>query len=295
MIKKESISPDPAQSFRFFSWEGSLARLHLYQSKGDAVEMRGMGEEWHYHPEIELTLFTEGKGIRYVGDNISSFKAPELVLLGPNLPHHWTTDDSSGYCIQFSLDPTSPLASLHESIDLKTTISKASRGLVFSKQCVKEVENMMKQGIDCNSIERLSVLLKILSRINRANTKVLSETTPQGLSHNRSEAVRKAVRFILKNVTDESLELKDVLEHISMSRATFSRHFQLILGQPYTKFVQSIRLETARNFLASTDKPITEVAYASGFSSISHFNTLFKKRWDMTPRAFRNHVKIDKA
>ena len=39
-----------------------------------------MGDVWHYHPEVELALFTEGEGIRYIGDSVQSFNAPDLVL-----------------------------------------------------------------------------------------------------------------------------------------------------------------------------------------------------------------------
>lgn len=291
MIKKENIPPDPEQSFRVFSWKDSLEKLHHYQGAGPAVEMQGMGNEWHYHREVELTLFTEGQGIRYIGDDVRFFNAPELVLLGANLPHHWEVDQSAGFCIQFSLDPTSPLSGLHENSGLKDLLGKSARGLLFSTRCMEDVSEIMKHGLDGNAIERLAVFLNILNRINNARTKTISSSVPQGLSGNKSEVVQKAVSFIVENVTDANMELQSVLDHTSMSRATFSRHFQQALGQSYTNFVQSIRLEKARNLLASTDKNITEIAFAVGFSNLSHFNTLFKKRWTMSPRDLRAILK----
>ncbi len=287
MIRKENIPPDPEQSFRFFSWKGSLEELRVYRGGGSFDVIQGVGHEWHYHREIELTLFTEGKGIRYVGDDVKFFNAPELVLLGPNLPHHWEVEESSGYCIQFLLDPGSPLAGLHESSGLNSLISNAARGLLFSKRCMEEVKELMEHGLGRDPIERLSVFLGIINCINNSSYENLSSSVPQGLSGNKSEVVQKAVRYIVDHVSNENLELQHVLDHIRMSRATFSRHFQQALGQSYTNFVQSIRLETARNLLASTDKPITEIAFAAGFSNLSHFNSLFRKRWSMSPRELR--------
>ena len=56
---------------------------------------------WHYHPEYEICLTLNSKGIRYVGDNIASYSQAELILVGPNLPHTWhskpNSDGTDGY------------------------------------------------------------------------------------------------------------------------------------------------------------------------------------------------------
>ncbi|MGH2624611.1 MAG: cupin domain-containing protein, partial [Sphingobacterium sp.] len=44
---------------------------------------------WHYHPEMELVYVMKGSGSRYIGNNISSFTAGEVILLGENIPHIW--------------------------------------------------------------------------------------------------------------------------------------------------------------------------------------------------------------
>lgn len=287
-MKKEHISSNPKQSFRFFSWEESLDHVLLHHAEGDTTDLVGMGNVWHYHPEIELTLFTEGSGIRYIGDNITSFESPDLVLIGSNLPHYWTVDRSAGYCIQFSFDPTSPLAALHESGSLKTLLDKANKGLKFSNKCIADILPLLEQCKVATSLERLTLLLKILERLNHARTTEISTYVMQSLGESKSGVVKKAVQYIVENATDEELNLEHVLAHVHMSRATFSRHFQQVLGLSYTQFVQSIRLETSRNLLVSTEKTVTEIAYASGFSNLSHFNKIFRVRYSMSPRELRN-------
>lgn len=46
----------------------------------------------HYHEEFEINLIINAKGAkRIIGDHIAEIDELELVLVGPNLPHCWTT------------------------------------------------------------------------------------------------------------------------------------------------------------------------------------------------------------
>ena len=152
----------------------------------------------------------------------------------------------------------------------------------------------MMECWECDALERVSLFLRILCRLQRARAQTLSSIVPQKLASHKSTTIQKAIRYIIENATDESLSLQQVLDHVRLSRATFARHFQLALGQSYTSFVQAIRLEKARNLLFFTDKQITEIAYEVGFSNLSHFNSLFKSRWGVAPSDLRKKHKSGK-
>jgi AraC-like DNA-binding protein len=60
-------------------------------------------------------------------------------------------------------------------------------------------------------------------------------------------------------------------------------------GIRFTDHVNELRLEAAYEALVGgSDKPISMIALDCGFSDISHFNRLFKKRFDVTPSALRS-------
>ncbi|MGV5564382.1 cupin domain-containing protein, partial [Burkholderia pseudomallei] len=60
--------------------------------------------EWHHHPEYELTLTLNSLGKRFVGDHVADYAGDDLVLVPPNLPHTWVSDER--------LDPGEPLVAL---------------------------------------------------------------------------------------------------------------------------------------------------------------------------------------
>ena len=83
----ETIALPPSESMRLLRWEDNVSNVTLIGADGRAHPYKGAGETWHYHPEMELTLFTHCTGTRNIGDCIQRFDAPDVVLIGANLPH----------------------------------------------------------------------------------------------------------------------------------------------------------------------------------------------------------------
>ena len=67
----------------------------------------------------------------------------------------------------------------------------------------------------------------------------------------------------------------------------FKRHFQLT----FTECLQLIRMIRAANFLASTSKPVEEIIAEIGYENSSYFHRLFKERYGMTPKQYRDKSK----
>ncbi|NLE39927.1 MAG: hypothetical protein GX621_18060, partial [Pirellulaceae bacterium] len=88
-INVEAIGLNEGESFRVLRWRNAVDDVELLGFHGEPVPLRGLGSLWHLHEELELTFVAEGSGTRCVGDQISSFETPSLVLLGSNLPHYW--------------------------------------------------------------------------------------------------------------------------------------------------------------------------------------------------------------
>jgi AraC-like DNA-binding protein len=53
-------------------------------------------------------------------------------------------------------------------------------------------------------------------------------------------------------------------------------------------FINRKRLAEAKKLLKCTDYSVTEISYMVGFNSVSRFISLFRKKHDLTPKAFRH-------
>ena len=100
------------------------------------------------------------------------------------------------------------------------------------------------------------------------------------------ELVCRAVQLIIAGALDESTE--SVLgQRLGVSPRHLRRLFNDHLGVTPTQLAHSRRAHFARRLLDDSDLSIAQVAFASGFGSIRHFNRAMSDVFRSSPRALR--------
>ena len=83
------------------------------------------------------------------------------------------------------------------------------------------------------------------------------------------------------------ITLAELSEDLYLSTGYLSRFFTKHFGMSFSQYLMKVRLQHIKDEMLYTDKPITQIAYDCGFSSISLFNRSFKKAYGITPSAYR--------
>jgi AraC family transcriptional regulator of adaptative response / DNA-3-methyladenine glycosylase II len=86
---------------------------------------------------------------------------------------------------------------------------------------------------------------------------------------------------------DEKAGLEEIADQFELSSRQIRRIVQRELGVPPIQLLLTRRLLLAKQLLTETHLPITEVAFASGFSSLRRFNDAFTTRYGMPPTRLR--------
>ena len=101
------------------------------------------------------------------------------------------------------------------------------------------------------------------------------------------------VQRLEEGTIDEKAGLEEIADQFELSSRQIRRIVQKELGVPPIQLLLTRRLLLAKQLLTETTLPITEVAFASGFSSLRRFNDAFNGRYGMPPTRLRRRATED--
>lgn len=103
-------------------------------------------------------------------------------------------------------------------------------------------------------------------------------------------SVIKACGYIRAHALVDDINLVDVASHCSVSEGHLSRLFHHATGLTFREYLTQVRIERARSLLIHSGKCVSEIAYESGFQSLSQFHRVFRKVYGASPGEMRSKV-----
>lgn len=250
---------------------------------------------WHYHPEIELTLITRGAGTRLVGDHSAAYGPMDLVLLGPSLPHTWfskkperTAAANEAIVVQFlgSAYPES-LLGLPEFTVIRALFLRAGQGLHFPPTVARGMEERLRALTAVEGLEAWLLLTSLLGELGKAGGETL---TAPDYRNQRSFKMGSRLGQIIGHIEARCrgpLTLEDAARFTGLTPSSFARYFRKMTGKTFVEFRNARRIHHACRMLAETDDSILHIALASGFQNLANFNRQFRHSQGLAPRDYR--------
>lgn len=89
--------------------------------------------------------------------------------------------------------------------------------------------------------------------------------------------------FVLERLDEPGLDGDRIGRHFGMSRVSLYRKLNALTGQSISDFVRATRLNKALELIRERKSNLSEIAYQTGFSSISAFSRAFKQAYGKAP------------
>ncbi|MEZ4902340.1 MAG: AraC family transcriptional regulator [Spirosomataceae bacterium] len=258
-------------------------------------------QNFHFHPEFQLTLIKEGSGTLIVGDCIDRFQPYDLVLLGMNVPHVMLNDTNLGdrkpinEVIAYSFFKENDFGDFFikspELLHISTFLREASYGIRLrcntSNGLIEEFEKVNQQ----RPFEQLITLLKILDTLavspysERLSVTAYKQPS-KPIDHQRLE---KVFTFILTHY-DKDISLEDVSNIAHLTPQAFCRFLRVHTRKTFSQLLNEVRIERACRLLRDSTQSISQIAYACGYANLSNFNRQFKQIMEMPPRDYLKKI-----
>lgn len=234
---------------------------------------------YHTHSYYEITLITSGNAHILISDTAFTSENPQLVLIGPYVPHYIYTEPGVHYSrnnVCFSVDFLNEKELQWQG--LTQVFHSNAVVLELTKESCEQYEALYKGIRDENKIERKKLLLLFYLSL-------LADADPNsGNTTNLPSYVTSTMAYISTHYA-EHLTTDGLASRCSISRVTLMNAFKKHAGVTVSEYIMQCRLKHAIEMLRQGVSE-NQVAETCGFSETSNMIRCFRRRFGVPPRKY---------
>ncbi len=251
----------------------------------------------HWHEEVEFIIIKKGIGKVYVDLQPYQVNSGDIILILPGQLHAiQQLDDNSmeyenilfkpqllygngrDFCTTQFLRPL-----FEDNFIVPSYITPALKDYTMLYSCIETIDVLRSNpSLGCE-LSIKGYLFNFFAILFKNNINIDTKKI-----HNKRAIKLKEILFFISSHYNESLTPEDTAKAVCFSTSHFMKFFKQHMGCTFTEYLNDYRLSISETLLSSTDKPILEISYEIGFTNLSYFNRLFKKKYGMSPRTYRN-------
>lgn len=136
--------------------------------------------------------------------------------------------------------------------------------------------------------EALDAYLSLLNSGGKAKTEEgnAAPLRPE-LSAEDDALMRRISAFVEEHIGDSDVSVGDMADAVAMSRSVLQRKMKQVMGVSPLDFIKEARIKHACHLLSTTTMPVSDVAFACGYSDPKYFSRSFKASTGKSPKEWR--------
>lgn len=253
---------------------------------------------WHWHNELELIYIASGECIYRTSRREYRLVAGDAIYLNPGVLHAlapikenavtyanlfkrtFLTGATGSYYDIHYVEPVLRQKAI-EAIPFYGTISE-------NQQVLDQIRKTIVLCTDEPDYFALSLRNTLSDIWSILCTRMLEYNGDGGnqLMEANDIRVKQMLIYVMEHYPSD-IKVNDLANAANVSERECYRLFEQQLRQTPNSFIRQYRVEKAKNLLRSTCMPVTEVATAVGFDSVSYFSKTFKQLTSLAPMEYR--------
>lgn len=249
---------------------------------------------WHWHREFQFCLVTAGTVTFWVQGQQPVLSEGQGLFINSNVLHMARPDtpDAAYCCIDIlpSLLCGFPGSVLDVSLITPLSADASVPLFRFSGETPesREVLALLEKIRQLSHREPTGYPLMVTGLLMELLGQMLSmlDAAPAAPKEDMSR-LRSVLQFIDRHYA-EHISLSQCADLAGLSDSEFCRQFKRVMHCTLTAYIRQVRLQkSAAELLLHPEKSVSQIAYATGFSTTSYFISQFRAATGMTPLAYR--------
>lgn len=263
----------------------------------ELYEMRTNGElidvSCHWQDDMEILYVYNGIVEVWTTERTVQLAKDEIAFISPRQMHgiKGLTSDASYDAYVF---PLQHLTFEKKEEDESAFLQPLIDGLLMFPLCLDpcsdlyyKINLVVRKLLSVNREKRAgfqlltkAYLLELIAAAGEAQVLLPCRTSPQ------DDTCRRILAYIDTHYS-EKITIQTIAAEVGLSHAYFSAFFSEHFRRGFSEYLLKYRLEQAQLLLDSVSVTITDIAYRTGFSSVSYFIDRFKLMKGCTPYQYR--------
>lgn len=241
--------------------------------------------------DIELIYYTKGGSQTTIQGDIYQCKENDLMILEPYGVYHSKNEGQEDYeyiYIHFDIEPIALQNELIEMLISSSPIKHCNdtKMKALFNHILMEVK---KQQIGSRAVINMLVKTICIEIIRNHNSTPFEIIQPKHQLVNQTMLVNEIIKYILNHISEE-LSVKQLADLFNISENYLYKSFMKVIAQSPSQFIIQMRLDLAKNYLASGIMSIQQITHETGFTSQQHFSRAFRQHEGVSPSQYQKMI-----
>lgn len=237
-------------------------------------------------PQYVFIYCVEGAGIYWIDGKEYHVHENQYFILPANRPHTYAADANHPWTIYWIHFGGSLAPYYADKMQMPQDIRPEIDSRISTRTHIfEEIFQTLHQGNSAQQLHYASCLfhyyLGTLRYVNQFRQARDNET-------NGNNIIAAAKHFMSENI-EKRLSLHDIATYVGLSDSHFSHLFLSQVGESPIAHYNRLKIELAKELLASTDMKINQISFKIGFEDAYYFSRLFSHFLGMSPKQWRKN------
>lgn len=239
----------------------------------------------HFHTYYELFYLEKGQRNVVIGNSSYCMEPHDFIVFPPYTMHHsYSAEDVKFERLVLYFQPELISPELQEKF--KGDLTPHHMGSDSHKELFHQLLCQMIQEQDSHQ-DFAHVAMQALLQLIVIGAARAKSNTHQALSEPKMASI---ISYVHQHYFQE-ISLDELCERFFISKSYLCREFKRFTCCSFVEYINKIRILHAQRLFVESNKTITEIAIEVGFGSLTHFERVFIKNNNQSPKKFCTQIR----